>query len=345
MDLNMLNFCKKIAFTALVGCLTATTAYAGCVEDAKKYELDENLYNACLKEAKASDNNPELHYLFALWHLSGIQTPYFTKPVDMMSYRHFMFLSAEAGNMDAKATYVITEYSIEKAEHKELHPKVIQYLDDLAADKSDEGVLRYLKVKNSIVGLTEIADQEMLRSLANKTGNVDAVIEYAVLKMPKSVSSDISNFETSLKYFNKALADKKLPDNYRAWINWMIYEFYNRNENVEIKIKGEPYLKTLAYMGDINAQMKYAKAFATSKYGVLDEALSYAWNSLAKECATKAPEGMYNFALNDDLLSKISKDDIKKAEKIAKELRKDVKCLIVEKERYPAPATSAAEEK
>lgn len=342
----MVNVFKRLAALTAFCCaisIFSGNALADCLSDLKKYQLDKNLYNECLTEAKASDYNPKLHYLFGLWHISGVQTPTFTLARDMMTYRHFMFLAGKAGNMDAKSMYVITEYSVEKAEKKQLNPYVIRFLDDLAADKSDEGVLRYLLTRKQIVGLTTKEEVDTLKGLADK-GMPLAALEYGSLLLPpeRVALRQPKSIDNARVYYEKVINDPKASIDYKGMANWKLYEFYMQYQEAEYKALAEPYLKNLAYMGDIIAQGIYASTFLDTTFGVLDEAQAYAWNQLAKECAKRAPANMYSFKENDERLANLTPEILNKGNILLGKLRTEIECPI--KELLPFPAKDSKNE-
>lgn len=339
----MFKYSKGLLLGVLLGSL-CNMANAGCLENAKKYEMSQDLYDDCLVEAKASDKNPELHYLFGLWNLSGIKTPTFEKAPDKMSYRHFMYLAATAGNAEAKSLYVITEYTPEAAKEGKLPRRVINFLDDLARDKTPEGILLYYKTKIALDGLDVVREEPILKKMANDKDNVEAQLVYARFLNPKSnYQSDNPNvIEEAKPYYEMVINNPNAPEIYRANANWDLFNFYAHFDKVELRSQSEKYLSNLAYLGDLYAQILYARTYTDTMYGKLDLAEAYAWMQMAKNCQSRNKTLKIDYSVIEKETAKMTDEDKKRAQKLISERSSKVICNIDEKPIYKKDKASSS---
>lgn len=325
----MLKIYQKFALCSLLLALPSAI-FANCLEDVKKYRLDKALYEECLKEAEANDVNPQLHYLLGLWNYTGIHDGAFDQEPNLDVYRHFMYLAGKAENNEAKAMYVITEYDLEKAISKTLNPNVVRFLDSLARDKSEEGLLRYLQVKLAINGFDAATDEPKLKKLADDPKNYEAALAYAKYLQQYAASAEKkpSDIDKAKAYYDRIINAKDSNDILKGQANWYMYRYYRSATLANTVMKSEPYLKNLAYMGDILAQLLYGDSFKTFVYGILDLPKAYAWGALARECSKKVSGVNYNTSNVDTLEKSLEPKDLEAGKVILKQLAKDHPCRI-----------------
>lgn len=333
----MLKFCQKIVFCAITAAFSSGVM-ANCLEDAKKYTINDELYNECLKEAESNDVNPTLHYLIGLWNYTGIYDGDFVHEPNKQAYLHFMYLAAKAGNNEAKAMYVMTEYDIEKAKKKELNPNVVRFLDSLATDKTDEGVLRYLQVKLSLGAFEVDKEEPILKKLADEPSNYEAALAYAqYLQMQADrVDKNADSINVAKSYYDRIINSKDADDSIKGVANWNMYRYYRAATLAKNVIKSEPYLKNLAYMGDIVAQLIYSESFKSTVYGTYDMSQAYAWGALARSCSKNVSAMKYNTSNVDALEKQLTAEELAKGNILLKQLSKDIPCVFVLKGQKPA---------
>lgn len=332
-------------------CFMATmpVANAGCLDDLKKYQLGSDIYEECVKEADKGDSS-EVQYLVAMWNLYGVNTPSFQKNENHIAYKHFIYLAAKNGDMNAKATYVTTEYSVA---NKDADVNLGRFLKDLSEDKTNEGVLRYLKVKLAIKTFDDKEDLETLKKLAANKKNIEANYELGAYLQSKAqaVIYDNTSINVALPYYDVVLsASDSITgiDMLKAKIYWNLFNYYSESGIKEVAQKAIPNLEKLSYMGDILAQIYYAEVFMSKELGQYDEIKAYAWSRLAKECG-KTPlfAGIEN-KISDQLTLRLSEEDLKKAHKELEDLKKKVPCKFDRAEslpKKPQATTSAPKDK
>lgn len=324
-----------------LGLTVSAAASADCMTDIKKYRLDKELYNECIREASTSDNG-ELQYLVALWKYAGVSETDFNAPANMNGYRHFIHLAAQSGNMDAMSMYVITEYDRENSENNAKDLNMVRYLNRLSEDKSPEGVLRMLSTKMAIDRFRDEVELPELEKLADDPANLKAKFELARFYHGRAASPDVNPNSIDRAYeLYKSVIDTKTDDdeikNMQGISLWNMYSYYRRAQKAEVSSKSEPFIKELAQRGDVMAMIEYARAYASSAYGVLDEAKAYGWLALERDCvkgsavenAFGAPEFM------EELTKKMSEADRKKGEAEHASLKKSVKCMVNVKPKRP----------
>ena len=325
-----------------MGLVISASASADCMTDIKKYRLDKELYNECIREANNTDNG-ELQYLVALWNFAGVNEVDFNVPRNMNGYKHFIYLAAQNDNKDAMSMYVITQYDRDNYENNGKDLNMVKYLNTLSEDKTPEGRLRMLSTKLAIDRFRDEVELPELEKLAEDSANLKAKFELARYYHARAASPDINPASIDRAYalykdiINAESADDDVK-NMQGIALWNMYSYYRRAKKAEVSVKSEPFLKALAMRGDVMAMIEYAGAYANSSYGVLDDAKAYAWLALERDCVKgtnyENEFGAAEFMKN--INEKISDADRKKGERELASLKKSVKCMIHVKEKRPA---------
>lgn len=325
-----------------MGLIISASASADCMTDIKKYRLDKELYNECIREANNTDNG-ELQYLVALWNFAGVNEVDFNVPSNMNGYKHFIYLAAQNDNKDAMSMYVITQYDRENYENNGKDLNMVKYLNALSADKTPEGRLRMLSTKMAIDRFRDEVELPELEELAEDSANLKAKFELARFYHARAASPDVNpdSINRAYELYKDVINADSVDDNVKNMQGialWNMYSYYRRAKKAEVSVKSEPFLKELAMRGDVMAMIEYARAYANSSYGVLDEAKAYAWISLERDCVKGTNyENEFGAAeLLKNINEKISDSDRKKGEKELASLKKSVTCMIHVKEKRPA---------
>lgn len=325
-----------------MGLIISASASADCMTDIKKYRLDKELYNECIREANNTDNG-ELQYLVALWNFAGVNEVDFNVPSNMNGYKHFIYLAAQNDNKDAMSMYVITQYDRENYENNGKDLNMVKYLNALSADKTPEGRLRMLSTKMAIDRFRDEVELPELEELAEDSANLKAKFELARFYHARAASPDINpdSINRAYELYKDVINADSVDDNVKNMQGialWNMYSYYRRAKKAEVSVKSEPFLKELAMRGDVMAMIEYARVYANSSYGVLDEAKAYAWISLERDCVKGTNyENEFGAAeLMKNINEKISDSDRKKGEKELASLKKSVTCMIHVKEKRPA---------
>lgn len=341
-----------------IGLVISASASADCMTDIKKYRLDKELYNECIREANNTDNG-ELQYLVALWNFAGVSEIDFSVPRNMNGYKHFIYLAAQNDNKDAMSMYVITQYDRDNNENNGKDLNMVKYLNALSEDKTPEGKLRMLSTKLAIDRFRDEVELPELEELAEDSANLKAKFELARYYHGKALPPDVdpASFDRAYALYKDIIDAKSADDNVKNMQGialWNMYSYYRRAKKAEVSVKSEPFLKELAMRGDIMAMIEYAKAYANSSYGVLDDAKAYAWISLERDCVKGTSyENEFGAAEFIKIINeKLSDADRKKGEQELASLKKSVKCLVQVKEKRPESmvkkddsAVNAAEKK
>lgn len=322
-------------------------AAADCLTDVKKYRFDKELYNECIREANNTDN-AELQYLVALWNFAGVREVDFQTQRNMNGYKHFIHLAAQGGNLDAMSMYVITQYDRDNVENNGKDLNMVKYLNALAEDKSPEGILRMLVTKMQIGKFRETVELPELVKLADEPDNLKAKFElaryYQSRVTPVDVRADL--ISKAYEYYKPIIESKSDDDNVRVMRGqslWNMYGYYMKAKNAEEFARAEPFLKQLAYSGDILAMGEYAVSYDTSRFGILDDSKAYAWAGRAMECAKGTIfENEYGSSeFFEKVNKKLSDEERKKGEAELAELRKSVKCIAQPKPKRPESEVKA----
>ncbi len=336
-------------YQAILGGLFASTAMvanAGCLDDLKQYVLDETLYQECMAEAKSTERNHELHYLVGYWHLTGLHNKFINIEPDPMTYRHFMYLASKDGDKEAMALYVSTEYDADKIKDKTIHPNVLKFLDVLAKDTSAEGALRYLKLKMYIGGFDTEKDAQLLENLAMSPTNYEAKFHYGrYLQMqagparfaPEEIMKAYKVYKQILDVNNDVAPEIK---QLKSLVNWNMFGYYMQADAAETVVKAEPFLKDLAYSGDVAAMLMYGDTFRTTKFGILDPVQAYAWVNLAYYCSENNPAFDFDEQRLEDIKRNMKIEEIAKGTQLYKELTQKVQCPVGPTKHKIAQATT-----
>lgn len=350
MKLNKL-FAPARLFLCCALAAAGVSASADCLTDVDKYRIDKDLYNECIREANTTDN-AELQYLVALWHLAGIREVDFETQPNKNGYRHFIYLASQNGSLDAMSMYVITEYDRENHENNAKDLNMVKYLNALSEDKSPEGVLRMLTTKIAINMFREGVELPELEKLAADPKNLKAKFELA--KYYQSVASPSTNNPKAIDKawaFYKPVIEAKTDDKDILRLQgislWNMYNYYRGSDRADVVMKSEPFIRQLAYRGDVIAMVAYAMSFDSSVYGVVDDAKAYAWISLERECVKGTIlESEYSApALYRKISDEISDKDRESGEKQLAALKKEVTCLIKPRPKRPPELVKKAPER